>query len=300
MLYKYEIIPQRPFSLKRTAARLARYPECVDRFDNEVYRRLLFIEDSPLLVEVCQAGSTSRAVLEVLLTGERSRQVETKEKVNQILENVFAVSADLRPFYRRFRTDALLGPLIRKHSGLRIVGRASLWDTLLQTVLSQQINLTLAHEILGDISKKFGQSAKINGERFFVFPTTERFASLSEAELHGMRLSRAKATTLIRLAEAFELGTISEEQVDGMKDQDAIEFLMTFKGVGRWTAEFVLLRGLSRWNVFPGGDLGVIKHLAQRILGFERLGTEDEMRRYAEAWSPYRGLALMYVYAEML
>ena len=83
-----------------------------------------------------------------------------------------------------------------------------------------------------------------------------------------------------------------------MDDEKAVESLMSFKGVGRWTAEFALLRGGARMDIFPCGDLGVVKYLAREMLGHEGAAKEEEMRLFAERWRPYRGLALIYAYAE--
>jgi 3-methyladenine DNA glycosylase/8-oxoguanine DNA glycosylase len=52
-------------------------------------------------------------------------------------------------------------------------------------------------------------------------------------------------------------------------------------------------------DIFPGGDLGVVKYLAQGMLGYEGRALEKDMRQFAERWRPYRGLALIYVYAEL-
>ena len=59
------------------------------------------------------------------------------------------------------------------------------------------------------------------------------------------------------------------------------------------------MRGLARTDAFPGGDLGVVKYLAQGMLGKKEKATESEMRNFAERWRPYRGLALVYCYAEL-
>ena len=59
------------------------------------------------------------------------------------------------------------------------------------------------------------------------------------------------------------------------------------------------MRGLARSDAFPGGDLGVVKYLAQGMLGKKEKATEAEMRAFAERWRPYRGLALVYCYAEL-
>lgn len=299
MAVRYKVIPRRPYSLARTAARLARFPERVDLFEEGVFRRLVFVKRKPLLLEVRQEGSPSRATLRLTLHGDAARTPEARTAVAEVLERVLGTSTDVRPFYLRFRDDPLLGPIIREHFGLRVAGRLRLWDTLIQIVLSQQINLTFAHDILCELVQRYGRRARIDGAHYFAFPTTRRFAALSETELRGFRLSRAKASTLIGLARAFEAGEIADEAIGAMDDETAVEFLMSFKGVGRWTAEFALLRGGGRVDIFPGGDLGVVKYLAREMLGHEGAAKEEEMRLFAERWRPYRGLALIYAYAEL-
>ena len=299
MAVRYKVIPRRPYSLARTAARLARFPERVDRFEDGAFRRLLFVKRKPLLLQVRQEGSPSRATLRLTLHGDAARSQEARTAAAEVLDRVLGTSTDVRPFYLRFRDDPLLGPMIREHFGLRVAGRLRLWDTLIQIVLSQQINLTLAHDILCELVRRYGRSARLEGARYFAFPTTRRFAALSETELRGFRLSRAKASTLIALARAFEAREISDGAIGAMDDENAVEHLTSFKGVGRWTAEFALLRGGARMDIFPGGDLGVVKYLAREMLGHEGAAKEEEMRLFAERWRPYRGLALIYAYAEL-
>ncbi len=84
-----------------------------------------------------------------------------------------------------------------------------------------------------------------------------------------------------------------------MTDEEAIARLTDLPGVGRWTAEIGLLRGLGRPDIFPAGDLGVVKYLAQGLLGHPQRATEDAMRRFSQRWSPHRSLALVYAYAEL-
>ena len=299
MRVSYDVVPRRPFSLARTAARLARFPELVDRFRNGTYQRLLFVKRAPVLMTVNQEGPPSRASLHVTLTGEVARAPEAKRDAGNVLDKVLGASTDVRPFYRSFGKDPLLGPLIRRHSGLRVAGRVSVWETLLQIVLSQQINLALAHGILSDLVESYSRRTRFDGERYYAPPTTRGFSKLTINELREHRLSGSKARTLLGLAKAFEAGDISEAMFEAMDDESAVEFLTSFKGVGRWTAEFTLLRGLSRLDVFPAGDLGVIKYLPQRLLGRNKPASEDEMRRFASRWRPFRGLALIYAYAEL-
>ena len=217
----------------------------------------------------------------------------------RIVEIGLGAGLDVRPFYRAFREDPLLSEALRHSRGLRIAGTASLWEAIVTAVLSQQINLAFAYDIRRELSVAFGRRARFDGETWFAFPEPSRIARETEASLRKFRLSGAKAGTLSRTAAAFASGEITEEEVAALPDEEAIERMTSIKGIGRWTAEIALLRGLGRADVFPGGDLGVVKYVAMQLLGHRARVTEKKMRRFADRWRPYRGLALVYAYAEI-
>ncbi len=278
---------------------MSHFPEIVDCFEDGVFRKLLYVGPTPVLLEVEQHGTPHRATLQAKLSGKAAQVTKARDAVERVLERVLGARTDVRPFYRRFGDDALLGPLIRDFRGLRVAGRASVWEALIQVVLSQQINLAFAHSILCELARSLGRRARFDGTLYFTFPSPATIARLTENELRDFRLSRGKANTLLGLAKAFQSRQLSEEKLAALPDNEAIELLTSFKGVGRWTAEFTLLRGLNRLDVFPGGDLGVVKYFARDFLGQSSPALEGDMRKFAERWRPYRGLALMYTYAEL-
>jgi DNA-3-methyladenine glycosylase II len=216
------------------------------------------------------------------------------------VEIALGARLDARPFYRAFRNDPLIGDSLRHSRGLRIAGSASLWEAIVTAVLSQQVNLVFAYDVRRELALAFGRRARFAGESYVAFPTPERLARETPRRLRRFRLSGAKSRTLVAVARAFASGRISEELLEPLPDEDAIERLTAIKGIGRWTAEIALLRGFGRPDVFPGGDLGVVKYLAIELLGRRARVTEEAMRRFARRWRPYRGLALVYAYAEIM
>lgn len=293
------LTPARPYSLERTLARFRRFPELVDRVEADGYRRLLGVDRRWLLVHVAQLGPPSRARLEVRIEGPDAGAADAQAAALQLVERALGAHAPLTSFYRRFRDDRLLGSWIRHARGLSVAGCASAWEALVSAVISQQVHLGLAYRIRRDLVLRYGPRARRNGARYRAFPPPRRLAAAECGELRALGLSRAKAETIQRLARAFMSGELSEHELAALDDEEVIERLTTFKGIGRWTAETTLIRGLARPDVFPAGDLGVIKHLAQGLLGHRERAGEDEMRRFAERWRPHRTLALIYGYAEL-
>ena len=296
---KLSTAPFRPYSLALTAARYSRFPDPVDRFDGKVYRRLLTVGRSVVLYTVEQTGGASNPRLRVTLEGSAATFPSARAAAERLVNGALGAGADVTLFYRAARADPLLAPLVRRFRGLRIAGYPSLWEALVTAVLSQQVNLSLAFGIRAQLATAFGVSRRIRGETYYAFPVPAAIASVGERGLQGFRMSASKIATIARLAKGFAGGKLSEDEIAALPDETAVERLTEIKGIGRWTAETALLRGLSRADAFPAGDLGIVKYLAEGLFEHGRRATESEMRQYAERWRPWRGLALVYCWAEL-
>jgi DNA-3-methyladenine glycosylase II len=296
---RFTVDPRRPYSLALTAERYTRFPESVDRFDGRTYRRLLTVGPRTVLLSVEQEGPPSRATLKIRLDGSAAGRSESREAALRVVDLALGAASDVGPFYRSHRGDALLGRSIRDFRGLRVSGVPSLWEALVTAILAQQVNLKFAYDIRRELAETFGRRARFDGDTFFAFPSPESFGEENASSLRRFRLSDAKANAIVGLARAFAGGALVETEIAALPDTEAIERLISFRGVGRWTAEIALLRGLGRTDIFPAGDLGVVKYLAQGLLGRRAKAKEDEMRRFAERWRPHRSFALVYGYAEI-
>lgn len=293
------IEPSRPYSLALTAARYARFPDPVDHFDGKAYRRLLEAGRTVVLVTVESAGGVSAARLRVTLEGPAASSDAAAAAARRLVQGALGAGADVLPFYRAARADPLLAPLVRRFRGLRIAGYPTLWEALVTAILAQQVNLAFAFGIRADLATAFGRGLEVGGRPYFAFPAPKRIAREGERGLEGFRLSGSKLGAIARLARAFADGEVTEDEVAALPDEAAVERLTAIKGVGRWTAETALLRGLARADSYPAGDLSVVKYLAESVFDHGRRATESEMRAYGERWRPWRGLALTYCWSEL-
>jgi DNA-3-methyladenine glycosylase II len=296
---RFTIVPRKPYSLGLTVEHFGRYPEVVDVVVQGVYRRLLPVGGALLLLSVTQRGAPTRARLHVELQGSGARSAPARLIAEKLVLQGLGAALDVRPFYREFRDDPILGRPIRRCRGLRVACWPSVWEALVTAILSQQVNLSFAYSIRRELALAFGRRRRIDGQTFIAFPTPRRVARVTTEELRRFRLSRTKSRAVHSLAEAFSSGRLCESRLEALPDDEVVTRLTEFHGVGRWTAEIALLRGLARPDAFPAADLGVVKYVARGLLGRRDVATEDEMRGFAERWRPYRGLALAYAYAEL-
>lgn len=295
----FVVVPERPYSLSLTAERYTRYPEIVDRFDGTAYRRFLPIGRRGVLLCVAQRGAPGRAVLDGTLSGAEVDSPAAAEGARRVVEGALGAAQKIGGFYRAFSADMIIGAAVRDFRGLRVAGFPSLWEALVTAILAQQVNLFFAYDIRRELTETFGRRARFDGETFHAFPRPDALGAETPARLRRFRLSDAKARAILGLAEGFATGALAETEIAALDDEAAIERLTAFRGVGRWTAEIGLLRGLARPDIFPAGDLGVVKYLAQGLLGRRAKAKEDAMRRFAGRWAPWRSLALVYGYAEL-
>ena len=293
---RFILEPPAPYSLARTVERLTRFSEVVDRVDEEgVYRRLLVIDGDPTLIRVRQTG----AGLEIELAGDRVRRVAHRRAAEEFVRRALGAGRSLRPFYRCFAADPLLARAISENRGLHVVGTASVFESILTAVLAQQVNLGFAYSIRKELAEVHGERLVVDGETYIAFPEPSRLARLSEARLRRFRLSRMKAIAIRGISRAFASGELSESELAELADEEVVDRLTRYKGIGRWTAEITLMRGLGRPDVFPAGDLWIIKNMASEFLGREEVARESEMRDFSERWRPHRSLALVYAHKEL-
>ena len=119
--------------------------------------------------------------------------------------------------------------------------------------------------------------------------------SLKPELLRHLGFSRQKAAAIVELSRAIVAGNLHRDGLVSLDDGAAVEQLCRRRGVGRWTAEYVLLRGLGRLHIFPGDDVGARNSL-QQWLGLRNPLDYDGVHRLIGRWKPYAGL----IYFHML
>lgn len=187
--------------------------------------------------------------------------------------------------------DPVLAVVIRAHGPCGLGGRASepRLRALARALVAQQLSVKAAATIFSRFLALFP------GE---TFPTPEQVLAVPVDRLRGVGLSRQKATYLRDLCERVQAGTLPLDRLDDMSDDDVVATLTAVKGIGRWTAEMILIFQLGRPDILPVDDVGLLRAM-QRVYGLRRRPAEARVRRMGEAWRPYRSVAAWYLWAAL-
>ena len=229
------------------------------------------------------------------------RQVERSRVVpalRRLAADVWSLADDLRCCYRLLGADPAMAPLVRQCRGLRNVRTPNLYEALAIAILNQQISVAAAEAIRRRLHAALGDRLAFAGTTYIGFPSPRRLRATSPRTLRGLGLSRQKARYILEVADRAAAGLLEPARFDGVSDEEAITMLMDVPGVGRWTAEIALMRGLGRRDIFPAGDLGLIV-AAQRVFGHAVRLREDEMRVLAERWKGWRTYGALYLWSSL-
>jgi len=293
----FSLEPAPPFRLDLTVWALRRRQDNeVDRWDGETYRRVLPLNGKPVEVAVTQKGPPDAPRLEVTVTGARPQR-GTQSSVTVALNRMLGLQASLSGFYRLADTDRRLRMLAQRFSGLKPPRFPTLFEALANGIACQQITLTLGIRILNNLAQTYG--ASINGGGMHAFPQPTVLVKLETEELRRLKLSRQKAFALTELSGAIVDRRVELEYLAAFDDEAALARLLQFRGVGRWTAEYALLRGLGRLHVFPGDDVGARNNL-KRWLGLNKPLDYEGTRRLLAKWKPYAGFIYFHLLLDSL
>jgi DNA-3-methyladenine glycosylase II len=291
--FSLKVLP--PFRLDLTVWALRRRPENqMDRWDGKTFRRALVLNGKPAEVAVTQVGSPEAPRLQASVIGVEFG-AETKSRVTEALDWMLGLQVDLQGFYRSAAKDARLAILARRFRGLKPPRFPSLLEALVNGIACQQFTLASGIQLLNRLSEDFGLSLIGMGIRAHAFPRSEELAAVKPELLRSLGFNRQKVRAIIELSRALAQGSLDLEALASLDDESAVERLSELHGVGRWTAEYVLLRGLGRVQIFPGDDVGA-RNTLQKWLGLRKPLDYDGVRRLIAKWEPYAGL----IYFHML
>jgi len=190
------------------------------------------------------------------------------------------------------KADPVIAALIDANPGydpdawLEALPKMDAFGVLIFQVIGQQLSVAATRTMLDRLLDRFGGR----------LPTPEQLLAADPDDIRAAGLSRRKVATLRELAGRFVDGRLDPDELRRLPDEDVVARLTEVSGVGRWTAEGFLAIALGRADVVLPGDLALRKAI-QRAYRLDHLPSQAEVVAIAEAWRPYRSLAVNYLFA---
>jgi DNA-3-methyladenine glycosylase II len=285
------LVPTAPYDFALALAYLRSSPSAVleQVSDEGVYARALRLMGRPVLLRVWSEGTVVAPRLTLEVCGE-ALSPEVLAAAEATMRDVFTLDAEPAGFYALGARDPVFGRLLARWPGLRPVRIATPYEALLWAIIGQQISVGFARKLKLALIALGGETLRMGEETYPLLVEPGTVAALDPATLRGLQFSRQKAEYVLALSRAVAAGELRLEQLAALAYEDAVAALTHYKGVGRWTAEYLLMRGLGAPDSIPAADLG-LRAIIGRAYGLGRTATEAEVRKRAEAWAGWRGWA---------
>ncbi|TCP52614.1 DNA-3-methyladenine glycosylase II [Tumebacillus sp. BK434] len=264
--------------------------ECMFQVAEGRVRKLLQVDGMPVLFEV---GAGDGQTLHLRFMNGKPNAAQQKAAVTYVREWL-DLDRDLAPFYALAGEDAVLQGLVERYDGLRVVRIPELFEALCWAVIGQQINLTFAYTLKRRFVESFGEA--VLGH--WLFPRPERIAALSADELRVLQFTGNKAEYLLEIARQLSAGKLCKSALLTLPPDEAEKQLVSIRGIGPWTAQYVRLRCLGDASAFPIADVGLHNAIKAR-LGMERKPSLAELRELARPWKNWEGYATFYLWRSL-
>ncbi|MEH7073772.1 DNA-3-methyladenine glycosylase 2 [Neobacillus drentensis] len=268
--------------------------ECMYEVENDRIRKVIVIGETQTLVEI--EGINNKLLKIHFLRGTVPRTPQHRTEIIRYIREWFDLDIDLTPFYEMGKIDPLLKMAVEKFYGLRLIGIPNLFEALCWAVLGQQINLSFAYTLKSQFVEKYGDSIEWNGKKYWAFPSYERIAKLTPSDLADIKMTVKKSEYIIGVAQLMACGELSKEKLmDAGSFKEVEKRLIKIRGIGPWTANYVLMRCLRFPTAFPIEDVGLINSI-KTILNMDRKPTKKEILEFSIPWENWESYATFYLW----
>ena len=277
-----------PFDLALTVGVLRRLPgSALYTLTNDEFRFLAPLTTAPRLLSVRVAAPSANGASLAVRALDGALGASEEAQARAMVAWMLDVERDLSPLCQLMANEPEVSSLVERLAGMKPPRFLSLWEAFCQIVPFQLVSLSSAIATLNRFVIALGPHQFYEGREYQGIPTPTAVLAAGPDVLRSCGLSEAKARTLLVLAERALAGDLSTAAFAAMTDAEAIARLTAIPGIGPWSAQVALLRGLGRLSVFPAGDSGATRGLSELLS--ERSDPSAAAKEVLERMGDWRG-----------
>lgn len=289
-----EIIPPVEFSYEQCLVFLRRSDlELMYQIQENDILQVVSVDSENLLIKI--SYSPHRLRIDFLT---KVPSITQRQKIASYIWGLFDFNQNLTAFYEMASQEVMLQPLIEKYYGLRIIGIPDLFEAVTWAIMGQQINLKFAYLLKRRFVEHYGERVSHDGKDYWIYPSFHTIASLETSDLRKLQFSTSKASYIIGFAKLMREGEITKEELLRLKPQQMKETLLQVKGIGHWTADYVLMKCFHIPTAFPIADAGLHQAIQKR-LGFNQKPTIGEVKEISKNWNGWQAYVTFYLWRSL-
>jgi len=291
----FQLTALAPFNFDLTAQLFQGGDAQIRSFANGEFHQVLRINGELVLVSLTALGSVDEPKLNIKVSTNNALTVEDTKKAQETISYIFNLNFALNSFYREAENDQTMHKITKQLYGLKLPTYPTVYESLVNSIVEQQISIKVAHKLEEKLARKFGESLVLDGSTYYVYPTPKEMASASTEDIRGCGLSLRKAEYIQQASQLVVDGKLDLEHMKHHKSpEEIIAELDKIRGIGVWTAELIMLEGMQRLDALPADDFG-IRRVTSRYYCGGRPIKSAEAREIAKVWGTWKGLAAWYL-----
>ena len=291
---QFSLFPVPPYDFDVSARIFSGGDPAIRIFDHGVYRQALDIQGHPTLIEVRSTGTPDSPRLEVTATPGKEGVLAGDAVIQDIVSSMFNIYDELSLFYLAVQDDPVMVDLIHQFYGLKSPTTPTLFEALVDSIIEQQISLIVAKNIQVRLIKKIGRRLETGSAVYYCYPSPDALAEAPETLFRECGMTVRKGEYIKELSGSIVTGDLDLDKFRGYGDTARIiREMMVIRGIGRWTAELTIIRGIHKLDAFPADDVGLQRILSRYYRNGKKVSS-DEARLIANQWGTWQGLAAFY------
>jgi len=291
----FNIKAKAPFDFDLSCRIFSSGDKTIKKYANNRFWQAFTIKDKTILLYIESVGSVDDPELKVSVESDEELSPDILNSVPPTIYRTFNLGLDLHPFYEQVKPDPVLSPIIGRLYGLKNPSTPTLFEALVDSIIEQQISLKAAHSIENRLIKYVNRSVHLYGQDYYSYPSPEDLASLDLEELRSCGLSSRKAEYIRDLSLKIIDKNVDLQSLQKMSNtSEMMEELIKIRGIGVWTAEMALLRGLCRLDAIPADDVS-LQRVIGNFYGEDEKISSEAVREIASSWGKWKGLASYYL-----
>ncbi len=289
------LFPVPPYDFSLSAAIFSHGDPCLRIFMDGVYRHALDIHGHPMLVEVSSSGTVDNPEIEVMVRPNPGDLAGVTSDVKELISLMFNIYDDLNLFYQAMEGDPVMAGIAEKSRGLKSPTTPTVFEALTDSIIEQQISLKVARTLQSRLIKKTGKKLVLDDGVYYCYPEAGALANTPDAVFRDCGLTVRKGEYIRDISRSIVAGDLDLDRFRHYEDtNEIIREMMKIRGVGKWTAELTIIRGIHKLDAFPADDVGLQRIVSRFYCGGRKISS-DEAREIANRWGAWKGLAAFYL-----
>ncbi len=289
------LYPKMPYNFHLSAMIFSGGDPQIRTYKEGIFRQVLDIQGTAVLVDVFSKGTADMPELYFTIRPDDVLAESGNAAAGNLISSMFNIHEDLAPFYRAVEKDRIMTSLISQLRGVKSPTTPTVFEALVDSIIEQQISLKAAHSVENRLIRALGTPLALEDKVYYSYPTPHTLAEATDSIFRACGLTRRKGEYIRGISQQILSGALDPEYFRTYPDTEMIISELTkIRGIGRWTAELTILRGLHRPDAFPADDIGVRRFISRYYLGNKKISSA-EARSFAERWGTWKGYAAYYL-----